>query len=98
MAKKLAPVHPGEVLREEFLKPMNLTSYAVAAALDVPRTRIERLAREETPVTADTALRLGKFFKTTPAFWMNIQAQYDLETAKDKIAPQIKKIAAYEVA
>jgi addiction module HigA family antidote len=98
MAKKLAPVHPGEILREEFLKPLNLTPYAVAAALDVPRTRIERLAREETSVTANTALRLGKFFKTTPGFWMNIQAQYDLETAEDEIAPQIKKIEAYEEA
>ncbi len=98
MAKKLAPVHPGEVLREEYLVPMRLTSYAVAAALGVPRTRIERLAREETPVTADTALRLGKFFKTTPAFWMGLQAQYDLETAEDRLAPQIKKIAAYEAA
>ena len=68
MAKKLAPVHPGEVLREEFLKPLGLTAYAVAASLKVPRTRIERLAREETPVTADTALRLGKYFKTSAAF------------------------------
>ena len=93
MAKKLPPVHAGEVLREEFLKPMKLTPYAVAAAINVPRTRIERLVREETAVTADTALRLGKFFKTTPAFWMNIQAQYDLEVAEDKIASQIKKIA-----
>jgi addiction module HigA family antidote len=98
MAKKLAPVHPGEVLREEYLVPMRLTPYAVAAALGVPRTRIERLAREETPVTADTALRLGKFFKTTPAFWMGLQAQYDLETAEDRLASQIKKIAAYEAA
>ena len=63
MAKKLPPVHPGEILREEFLKPLNLSAYAVAAALNVPRTRIERIAREEKPVTADTALRLGKFFK-----------------------------------
>jgi addiction module HigA family antidote len=78
--RRLAPVHPGEVLREEFLKPLGLTAYAVAAALKVPRTRIERLAREETPVTADTALRLGKFFKTSAAFWMNMQAQYDLES------------------
>ena len=92
MGKKLAPVHPGEVLREEFLEPMKLTPYSVAAKLGVPRTRIERLAREETPVTADTALRLGKFFGTTPAFWMNIQAQFDLEMAEDNIAPQIKKI------
>ena len=98
MAKKLAPVHPGEVLREEFLKPHGLTPYAVAAAIGVPRTRVERLAREETPVTADTALRLGKFFKTTPAFWMNMQAQYDLEVASDDLAPEIKKIAAYEAA
>ena len=98
MTKKLAPVHPGEVLREEFLVPMNLTPYAVALRLGVPRTRIERLAREETAVTADTALRLGKFFKTTPAFWMNMQAQYDLETAEDKIAPQIKKIVSHEAA
>jgi addiction module HigA family antidote len=98
MAKKLAPVHPGEILREEFLKPLKLTPYAVAASIGVPRTRIERLSREETPVTADTALRLGKFFKTTAAFWMNIQAQYDLETAEDKIAPQIKKIVSHEAA
>ena len=73
--KKLAPVHPGEVLREEFLVPMKLTPYAVARAIGVPRTRIERLAREETPVTADTALRLARFFDTSPAFWMNMQAQ-----------------------
>ena len=68
MAKKLPPVHPGEILREEFLVPLKLTPYAVAAALNVPRTRIERIAREEKPVTADTALRLGKFFKTGAAF------------------------------
>ncbi len=84
MAKKLRPVHPGEILREEFLVPLKLTPYAVAAALNVPRTRIERIAREEKPVTADTALRLGKFFKTGAAFWMNIQARFDLETAKPR--------------
>lgn len=98
MARKLRPVHPGEILREEFLKPLELTPYAVAAALGVPRTRIERIAREEKPVTADTALRLGKFFKTGAAFWMNIQARFDLETAEDELAPQIKKIAEYEAA
>jgi addiction module HigA family antidote len=64
MARKLPPVHPGEILREEFLVSLKLTPYAVAAALNVPRTRIERIAREEKPVTADTALRLGKFFRT----------------------------------
>ena len=98
MAKKLAPVHPGEVLREEFLKPVKLTPYAVAASIGVPRTRIERLAREETAVTADTALRLGKLFKTTAAFWLNLQGQYDLETAEDKISAQIKKITSHRAA
>src|SRR5947199_7557998 len=97
MAKKLPPIHPGEILREEFLVPLKLTPYAVAAALHVPRTRIERIAREEKPVTADTALRLGKFFKTRAAFWMNIQARFDLETAEDVLAPQIKNIACYEL-
>jgi addiction module HigA family antidote len=91
-SKRLAPVHPGEVLREEFLKPMKLTPYGVARAIGVPRTRIERLTREETPVTADTALRLGRYFRTTPAFWMGIQAQYDLECAEDGLAGDLRKI------
>ena len=94
MAKKLPPIHPGEILREEFLVPLKLTPYAVAAALHVPRTRIERIAREEKPVTADTALRLGKFFKTGAS--VNIQARFDLETAEGALAPQIRKIAPYE--
>ncbi|MFT0877390.1 HigA family addiction module antidote protein [Rhodopseudomonas palustris] len=92
MTKKLSPVHPGEILREEFLLPMNLSPYAVAAACGVPRTRIERLARQETPVTADTALRLAKYFGTTPNFWMNIQAQYDLEVAEDNSADELRRI------
>ena len=84
MSRKLAPVHPGEVLREEFLIPLNLSPYAVSKALGVPRTRIERLAREEVAVTADTALRLAAFFGTTPFFWLNIQTQFDLERAADE--------------
>jgi len=93
MAKKLPPIHPGEVLREEFLAPMNLSAYSLAKACAVPRTRIERLVREETPVTADTALRLGKALNTSAAFWMNMQARYDLETAEDALADTIRKIA-----
>jgi addiction module HigA family antidote len=83
MAKKnpLAPVHPGEILREEYLEPLGLTPYALAAILRVPRTRIERLVREETPVTVDTALRLGRYFRTSPEFWMRMQWTFDLETA-----------------
>lgn len=93
MAKKLPAVHPGEVLREDFLVPMNLTPYALAKAVGVPRTRIERLAREETPVTADTALRLSRYFGTTAAFWMGMQAQYDLEIAADRIDKELRRIA-----
>jgi antitoxin HigA-1 len=92
MVKRLAPVHPGEVLREDFLKSLKLTAYAVARACGVPRTRIERLAREETPVTADTALRLAKYFGTTAAFWMGMQAQYDLERTEDAVASEIHRI------
>jgi addiction module HigA family antidote len=93
MAKKLPPVHPGEVLREDFLVPMKLAPYTLAKALGVPRTRIERLTRAETPVTADTALRLARYFDTTPAFWMGMQTQYDIERAADALAPELKRIA-----
>lgn len=92
MAKKLDPVHPGEVLREDFLVPMNLAPSAVARAIGVPRTRIVRLARCETPVTADTALRLARYFGTTAAFWMGIQAQHDLEHAEDNLAAALRRI------
>lgn len=87
-------MHPGEVLREEFLGPMNLSSYVVARALGVPRTRIERLASEQTAVTADTALRLARYFGTSAAFWMNIQARYDLERAEDMLGSELRKIVA----
>jgi len=98
MTKKLAPVHPGEVLREDFLMSMGLSAYALARACGVPRTRIERLAREETPVTADTALRLGRYFGTTPAFWMGMQAQYDLARAEDALGDDLEKIVPREAA
>ena len=92
MPKKLPSIHPGEVLREDFLRPMQLTRYAVARACGVPRTRIERLARSETPVTADTALRLARYFATTPQFWMGMQAQYDLERAEDEARVELRRI------
>ncbi len=92
MVKKLPPVHPGEVLRDDFLRPTKLTAYAVAKAVGVPRTRIERLVREETPVTADTALRLARYFGTTASFWMGLQAQYDLERATDNLGKKLERI------
>ena len=76
------PVHPGEYLREELLEPLGLTAYGLAARLGVPRTRIERLVREETSVTSDTALRLARFFSMTPEFWLNMQGLYDLTLAE----------------
>lgn len=88
----LGPVHPGEILREEFLVPLGMSAYALAVHLRVPRTRIERLAREETPVTPDTALRLARYLGTTPEFWINLQARYDLETAQDRLSDDIAAI------
>ena len=88
-------IHPGEILREEFLTPLNLTPYALAKHCQVPRTRIERVAREEAPITADTALRLGKAFATGPEFWMNLQTAYDLATADHN---GIKAVGALKVA
>jgi len=91
----LPPLHPGEVLREEFLMPMELTPYAVAKACGVPRTRIERIAREQLGITADTALRLGRFFGVEPEFWLNLQTRYDLETARAVIGPGLERIASF---
>ncbi|NOJ40148.1 HigA family addiction module antidote protein [Bradyrhizobium sp. WSM 1791] len=93
----IPPIHHGGILREEFLVPLKLTSYAVAAAVDVPRTRIERIAREEKPLRP-TPRCSSASSKAGAAFWTNIQAGYDLETAEDTLAPQIKKIASYKAA
>jgi addiction module HigA family antidote len=79
----LTPIHPGEILQEEFLKPLGLTAYAAAKAMRVPRTRIERLVRRETAVTPETALRLERAFGSSARFWMNLQTRYDLDIATD---------------
>jgi addiction module HigA family antidote len=94
MASLLPPVHPGEILREEYLGPLHLSAGALAKKLNVPRTRIERLVAEQTSVTTDTALRLGRFFDTTPEFWMNLQTSYDL---KVESAAKREEIAAIPV-
>ena len=92
IVKTLPPMHPGEMLREEFLEPLSLTPYAVAKACGVPRTRIERIAREELGISADTALRLAKLFGTSAAFWLNLQTRYDVLTAERAIAKDLKRI------
>ncbi len=86
------PIHPGEILEEEFIKPFDLTAYRVAAMLRVPRTRIERLVRGETPVTLDTALRLGRLFGTTAQFWINLQTRYDLLRQTPRLKSELEAI------
>ena len=85
----LPPLHPGEMLREEYLEPLGLSAGALAKLCGVPRTRIERIASEEVGITADTALRLGRVLCTSPQFWMNLQARFDLETARGAVGGEI---------
>ena len=85
----MPPVHPGETLREDFLKPLGLTANRLAIELQVPVTRVNDIVRGKRAVTADTALRLARYFGTTPQFWMNLQANYDLELAQDERGSEI---------
>ena len=80
-AKKLSPVHPGEILLEEFLKPLRISQNRLGRDLGVPAQRINEIIRGRRAITVDTALRLAKYFGTTPQFWLNLQAHYDLEMA-----------------
>ncbi len=91
MAKKLKPVHPGEILREEFMKPLGLSMNRMAMDLRVPVTRIGDIVNERRGITADTALRFARYFKNAPSFWMNVQTRYDLEVATDKIAEKVER-------
>jgi len=83
MRKKLTPVHPGVILLEDFLKPMGVSQYWVATAIGVPPRRINEIVHGKRAITADTALRLSRYFGMSEAFWMNLQAHYDLESQKD---------------
>jgi antitoxin HigA-1 len=89
---KLQNVHPGEVLNEEFLGPMNISQNALARAVSVPPRRINEIVLGKRGITADTALRLSKAFGTSAEFWMNLQASYDLEEAQNAIAPQLRAV------
>jgi addiction module HigA family antidote len=95
MTPVLPPFHPGEILREEYLVPLGMKPYTLAKRLHVPRTRIERLVAERTSVTPDTALRLSKFFGTTPQFWMNMQTAFDLANEAVAIKAEIERIDTY---
>jgi len=88
---KLAPVHPGEILLEEFMKPLDLSANKLAIALRVPANRILAIIDGGRAVSADTALRLARYFGTTPELWINMQAHYDLELARDQLAETIDR-------
>src|SRR5580658_8569194 len=91
MTKKLKPVHPGEILREEFMVPLGLSMNRVAMDLRVPVTRIADIVNEKRAITADTALRFARYFNNSPTFWMNLQTRYDLEVAEDEIADKVER-------
>jgi antitoxin HigA-1 len=89
--RRLPPVHPGEVLRLDFLEPLGLSVYGLANALKVPRSRANDIARGRRAVTTDTALRLARYFGTTPEFWINLQARYDLDVAERGLRSRIER-------
>jgi addiction module HigA family antidote len=83
--RKLAPVHPGEILRDEFLSPLGVSQYRLAKETSVPPRRINEIVRGSRSISADTALRLARYFGTSERFWLNLQARYDLEVEKDRL-------------
>lgn len=90
-AKRLSPVHPGEVLREDFLTPLGVTQYRLAKSLSVPPRRINEIVHGKRAITADTALRLARFFGTSERFWLNLQTGYDLEVERDRLGKRLPK-------
>jgi antitoxin HigA-1 len=87
--KKMPPIHPGEILLEEFLKPLGLTQYRLAKSLSVPPRRINEIVKGKRAITADTALRLARFFGNSERFWLNLQTTYDLERERDNLAGRL---------
>lgn len=91
MARRLAPIHPGEILLEDFLKPLALSQYRLAKGLSVPPRRINEIVLGKRAIGADTALRLARFFGTSDRFWLNLQASYDLDVERDRLAHRLTK-------
>lgn len=94
----MEPVHPGEILREEFLTPMGMTDYQLAKALHVPQTRISEITKRRRSISADTGLRLSRYFGMSEGFWIGLQADYDHERAKDQLAEELQRIIPRDVA
>lgn len=88
--KKLNPTHPGEILMEEFLKPLGISQYRLAKDINVPPRRINEIVHKKRAISADTALRLSRYFGTTPEFWLNLQTHFDLEIQSDKLENTLK--------
>lgn len=93
--EKLPNIHPGKVLKEEFLSPMNVSAYRLAKEINVPETRISEIIRGKRSITANTAIRFSKFFGTTAEFWLNLQNLYDLEKEENNHASEFEKIKTY---
>lgn len=89
MARKIDPIHPGEILLEEFLKPMEISQYRLAKDISVPPRRINEIVHGKRAITADTALRLSRYFGMTEQFWMNLQTRYELEVEKDRLGSRL---------
>ncbi len=91
MRRKMAPIHPGEILLEEFLKPMGISQYRLAKETSMPPRRVNEIVQGKRSITANTGLRLARYFGTTDRFWLNLQARYDLETEKDRLGARLAK-------
>ena len=89
-SRKVPPIHPGEVLHEEFLKPLGVTQYRLAKDLSIPPRRINEIVLGRRSITADTALRLARYFGTTERFWLNLQTRYDLEVERDRLGKRLQ--------
>lgn len=89
--RKMPPIHPGEVLAEDFLGPLGLSQYRIAHDLSVPPRRINEIVHGKRGITADTALRLGRYFGTSERFWLNLQARFDLEVERDRLGNRLKE-------
>lgn len=95
MNERIMPIHPGEILKEDFLLPMNLTAYKLAKETFIDQTRISEIIRGKRSISIDTALRFSKFFGTSPEFWINIQTQYDMENKKEELIYELSQIQTH---
>ncbi len=95
MTAKMAPIHPGEILLTEFLEPMGISQYRLAKDTNVPQTRIADIVHGRRSISPDTALRLSRFFGMSDSFWINLQAHYDLEVERDRLAAELEKVRVY---